>query len=85
VSFPVVPQDPVVSVLLLVILLSVGLNVAFVRAILKGDLVPGRVSDTWRAAFFTQQEINQELASTGRATRAVLRALPDPAPDEVVT
>jgi hypothetical protein len=84
VTLPAVPDNPVVSVLLLVILVSVGLNVAFVRAILKGDLVPGSVSNTWRAAFFTQQEINQEFAGTTRATRDVLRALPDAA-DEVAS
>jgi hypothetical protein len=83
-TLPSVPDDPVVSVLLLVILVLVALNVAFVRAILKGDLVPGAVSDTWRAAFFTQQEINQELAGTTRATRDVLRAIPEAA-DEVAS
>lgn len=83
-TLPAVPDNPVVSVLLLVIILSIGLNVAFVRAILKGDLVPGSVSNTWREAFFTQQEISQEFAGTTRATRDVLRALPDAA-DEVAS
>lgn len=83
-TLPAVPDDPTVSVLLLVIILSIGLNAAFVRAILRGALVPGSVSDTWRAAYFTQQEINQEFATTTRATRDVLRALPD-VTDEVGT
>lgn len=78
-TLPAVPDDPVISVLLLIILLSVGLNVAFVRAILRGTLVPGSVSDTWRSAFFTQQEINQEFANTTFATRDVLRAVAEPA------
>lgn len=81
-TLPTVPDNPVVAVLLLVILASVGLNVAFVRAILRGDLVTGSERGYWRQAFTIQQEINGELASTGRATRDVLRALPDPA-DEV--
>ncbi len=83
-TLPTVPDNPVVAVLLLVILVSVGLNAAVVRAILRGDLVPGAVSDTWRRAFFAQQEINHEFAGTTRATRDVLRALPD-AKDEVAS
>lgn len=74
---PSVPDDPTVAVLLLVILASVGLNVAFVRAILKGGLVAGSERGYWREAFTIQQDINAELARTGRATRDVLRALPD--------
>ncbi len=76
---PNVPDNPTVAVLLLVILVSVGLNAAFVRAILSGQLVSGSERRYWRQAFTTQQEINSELASTGRATRDVLRALPEAA------
>ena len=83
-TLPTVPDNPTVAVLLLVILISVSLNAAFVRAILRGDLVPGAVSETWRQAFFTQQEISHEFAGTTRATRAVLRALPD-VKDEVAS
>jgi len=79
VTLPAVPDNPVVAVLLLVILVSVGLNAAFVRSILRGDLVAGSERGYWREAFTIQQEINQELASTGRATRDVLRALPEAA------
>ena len=59
-----------------------GLVALVVLLIFLGRLVPpGLVSakerDYWRDAFFQQQEINRELASTGRATRDVLRAIPD--------
>lgn len=81
-TLPAVPDNPTVAVLLLVILVSVSLNAGFVRAILRGDLVAGSERGYWREAFTVQQEINSELASTGRATRDVLRALPD-SPDRV--
>jgi hypothetical protein len=78
VILPSVPDNPTVAVLLLIILASVGLNVAFVRAVLKGNLVAGSERGYWREAFTIQQDINAELAKTGRATRDVLRALPEP-------
>jgi hypothetical protein len=80
VTLPLVPDDPVVSVLLLIILVETGLLVAVVRSILRGELVPGPERDHWRAAFFEQQGQSTELLVTGKAAREMFRALP--APDE---
>ena len=58
-----------------------GLVVLFVLLVFTGQLVPGREMRQWRRAFFAQQRINAELASTGTATRDVLHAIHE-APDE---
>lgn len=52
-----------------------------VVSIISGYLVPAREMRYWRAAFFAEQEMRRSLMDTGRATRDVLRALPE-APKE---
>lgn len=54
----------------------------FVVSIYAGRLVPSKERDYWRQAFFVQQEIARGLTDTSRATRDVLRALPQSPPDK---
>jgi hypothetical protein len=77
VTLPSVPDDPVVSVLLLIILATVGLLVGVVRALIKGDLVTGRERDYWRDFAFEEQRQKRELLVTGQGQLEFLRALPD--------
>lgn len=57
-----------------------GLLGLVVVLILTGQLVPARELRYWRKAFFEEQAMRRDLVDTGRATRDVLRALPDGEP-----
>lgn len=56
----------------------VALLVLVVLLILTGQLVPGREMRYWRKAFFSEQDMRHDLTDTSKATRDVLRALPEP-------
>ena len=53
-----------------------ALVVLFVLLIFTGQLVPGREMRYWRKAFFAQQEIGLAAIENGKATRSVLKGLP---------
>lgn len=72
---PDVPDQPVVAVLLLFVVVQTVLLVRFYLSIMRGDLVPAREKDHWRDAFFAQQSTTQELLVTAEITRGVFRAM----------
>lgn len=75
---PDVPDQPVVAVLLLFVLVLTFMLARFYAAIMRGDLVPSKERDHWRDAFFAQQSTTQELLVTAEISRGVFRAM-DPA------
>ena len=54
----------------------------FFLLVFTGQLVPGREMRYWRQAFFELQKQMRDLSATGKATRDVLRALPEAPPEE---
>lgn len=53
-----------------------ALLVLVVLLILTGHLVPGREMRYWRRAFFAQQAIGKASIENSKATRSVLKGLP---------
>lgn len=53
-----------------------ALLVLVVLLILTGQLVPGREMRYWRKAFFAQQALGKDSIENSKATRSVLKGLP---------
>ena len=48
----------------------------FVLLVFTGQLVPGREMRYWRKAFFAQQALGRDSIENSKATRSVLKGLP---------